>query len=153
MLESLRQLVADFRVGRKRTQFADNDYRLAAAALLIHIISLDGEPSDIERQKLQTLLESRFGLEPDAAQDLVREAAFAEGEAISLDRFTNQISRAVGPEGRLRIIEMMWELVYADARASEFEDSVVERAAALLGIGAEACHELRQRVHQARFTP
>ena len=108
MLESLRQLVADFTVGRKRMQFADNDYRLAAAALLIHVISLDGEPSDVERQKLQTLLEYRFGLEPDAAQDLIRAATFAEGEAISLVRFTSQISRAVSPEGRLLIIEMMW---------------------------------------------
>jgi membrane carboxypeptidase/penicillin-binding protein len=57
----------------------------------------------------------------------------AEGEAVDLYRFTSVIMRSVNEEGRLRIIEMMWELVYADGQVSEFEDNVVWRAADLLG--------------------
>ncbi|TAK46861.1 MAG: TerB family tellurite resistance protein [Xanthobacteraceae bacterium] len=153
MLESLRQLIAEFTSGRRPAQFADNDYRLAATALLIHVISLDGEPSEDERAKLQALLEYRFDLDAEAARELIREAAFIEGEAIDLDGFTSQINRAVSRDGRLRIIEMMWELVYADDRASEFEDSVVERAATLLGISTADQDALRETVLRGRIDP
>lgn len=153
MLESLRHLIAGFTLGRKPALFADDDYRLAATALLIHVISLDGEPSEAERAKLQALLEYRFDLDAEAARELIREATFIEGEAIDLDRFTSQINRAVSHDGRLRIIEMMWELVYADDRASEFEDSVVERAATLLGIAAAEREALKETVLRGRIDP
>ena len=44
--------------------------------------------------------------------------------------------RSVDEAGRLRIVEMMWELVYADGQVSEFEDNVVWRAADLLGVSS-----------------
>jgi uncharacterized tellurite resistance protein B-like protein len=54
--------------------------------------------------------------------------------------------RTVNEEGRLRIIEMMWELVYADGQVSEFEDNVVWRAADLLGISSRDRIDLKHRV-------
>jgi uncharacterized tellurite resistance protein B-like protein len=45
-----------------------------------------------------------------------------------------------------RIIEMMWELVYADGQVSEFEDNVVWRAADLLGISSRDRIELKHQV-------
>ena len=49
-------------------------------------------------------------------------------------------------QGRLRIVEMMWELVYADGRVSEFEDNVVWRAADLLGVSSRDRIDLKHRV-------
>jgi uncharacterized tellurite resistance protein B-like protein len=54
--------------------------------------------------------------------------------------------RSVNEEGRLRIIEMMWEVVYADGQVSEFEDNVVWRAADLLGISSRDRLDLKHRV-------
>ena len=54
--------------------------------------------------------------------------------------------RSVNEEGRLRIIEMMWELVYADGQVSEFEDNVVWRAADLLGVSSRDRIDLKHRV-------
>ena len=115
-------------------KFDDTDYRLAATALLIHVISLDGEPSAVEQHKLHSLLESHFGLDPGTADQLIASATLVEGEAVDLYHFTSVIMRSVDEKGRLRIIEMMWELVYADGQVSEFEDNVVWRAADLLGV-------------------
>jgi uncharacterized tellurite resistance protein B-like protein len=53
--------------------------------------------------------------------------------------------RSVDEEGRLRIIEMMWELVYVDGEVSEFEDNVVWRAADLLGVSSRDRIELKRR--------
>ena len=60
----------------------------------------------------------------------------AEGDAVDLYHFTSVIMRSVNEEGRLRIVEMMWELVYADGQVSEFEDNVVWRASDTSGTPA-----------------
>jgi uncharacterized tellurite resistance protein B-like protein len=113
--------------------------------LLIHVISLDGEPSDVEKRKLHSLIESRFGLDPGTADRLIASATLVEGQAVDLYRFTSVIMRSVNEEGRLRIIEMMWELVFVDGQVSEFEDNVVWRAADLLGISSRDRIDLKHR--------
>jgi uncharacterized tellurite resistance protein B-like protein len=60
--------------------------------------------------------------------------------------------RTVNEEGRLRIVEMMWELVYADGKVSEFEENVVWRAADLLGVASRDRIDLKHRV-AARLVP
>src|SRR5882757_7187589 len=148
MLDGLRQFIADVvSPNAHETQsFDDTGYRLAATALLIHVISLDGQPSEIERRKLHSLLESHFRLDPGTADRLIASATLVEGEAVDLYHFTSVIMRSVNDEGRLRIVEMMWELVYADGQVSEFEDNVVWRAADLLGISSRDRIELKHRV-------
>ncbi|MBN8968675.1 MAG: TerB family tellurite resistance protein [Rhizobiales bacterium] len=148
MLEKLRTFISDMVApgAQPRRAFDDNDYRLAAAALLIHLISLDGEPSTLEKRKLHTLLEYRFDLDPGTAAALIRDAMLVEGEAVDLYHFTSVIMRSVNEEGRLRIVEMMWELVYVDGNVTEFEDNVVWRAADLLGISQRDRINLKRRI-------
>ena len=148
MLDGLRQFISDIVSPGEHLDrtFDDTGYRLAATALLIHVISLDGEPSDIEKRKLHGLLETRFGLDPGTADQLIASATLVEGEAVDLYHFTSVIMRSVDEEGRLRIIEMMWELVYVDGEVSEFEDNVVWRAADLLGVSSRDRIELKRRI-------
>jgi uncharacterized tellurite resistance protein B-like protein len=154
MLDGLRQFIADVvspHADGSRA-FDENGYQLAATALLIHVISLDGEPSEVERRKLHSLIESRFGLDPGTADQLIKSATLAEGEAVDLYHFTSVIMREVDEEGRLRIVEMMWELVFADGTVSEFEDNVVWRAADLLGISSRDRIDLKHLVGGRRST-
>lgn len=155
MLDKLRHFISDVvsPAAHENRTFADNDYRLAATALLIHVISLDGEPSETEKRKLHALLEYRFDLDPGTADKLIADATLVEGEAVDLYHFTSVIMRAVNEEGRLRIIEMMWELVFADGHVSEFEDNIVWRAADLLGISSRDRLNLKHRVADSRLTP
>jgi uncharacterized tellurite resistance protein B-like protein len=148
MLDGLRQFIADVvsPTAHDARAFDDTGYRLAATALLVHVISLDGEPSEIEKRKLHGLIESRFGLAPGAADQLIASATLVEGEAVDLYHFTSVIMRSVNDEGRLRIVEMMWELVYADGQVSEFEDNVVWRAADLLAVSSRDRIDLKHRV-------
>jgi uncharacterized tellurite resistance protein B-like protein len=77
---------------------------------------------------------------------LIASATRVEGEAVDLYHFTSVIMRQVDAEGRLRIVEMMWELVYADGQVNEFEDNVVWRAADLLGVSSRDRIDLKHRV-------
>ena len=130
--------------------FDDTGYRLAATALLIHVVSLDGEPSEREKRKLHGLIETHFGLDRGGADKLIASAMLVEGEAVDLYHFTSVIMREVNEEGRLKIVEMMWELVYADGRVSEFEDNVVWRAADLLAVSSRDRIELKHSVAARR---
>jgi uncharacterized tellurite resistance protein B-like protein len=147
MLDGLRQFIADIvSPDAQDRAFDETDYRLAATALLVHVVSLDGEPSAIEKRKLHSLIESRFKLDPGTADRLIASAMRVEGEAVDLFHFTSVIMRSVDEEGRLKIVEMMWELVYADGQVSEFEDNVVWRAADLLGVSSRDRIDLKHRV-------
>ena len=150
MLDGLRQFIADIvSPDAQDRAFDETDYRLAATALLVHVVSLDGEPSAIEKRKLHSLIESRFKLDPGAADRLIASAMRVEGEAVDLFHFTSVIMRSVDEEGRLKIVEMMWELVYAD-QVSEFEDNVVWRAADLLGVSSRDRIDLKHRVAEKK---
>ena len=155
MLDGLRQFIADVvsPTAHGNRAFDDTGYRLAATALLVHVISLDGEPTELEKRKLHTLIESSFGLDRGTADQLIASATLVEGEAVDLYHFTSVIMRSVNEEGRLRIVEMMWELVYADGQVSEFEDNVVWRAADLLGISSRDRIDLKHRVAERQSVP
>src|SRR6202035_2782360 len=103
MLDGLRQFIADVVSPATHAPrvFDDAGSRLAATALLVHVISLDGEPSKAEQRKLHSLIESRFGLDPGSADQLIASATLVEGEAVDLYHFTSVIMRSVDEAGRL----------------------------------------------------
>ena len=82
--------------------FDETDYRLAATALLVHVVSLDGEPTAIEKRKLHSLIESHFKLDRGTADRLIAYATRVEGEAVDLYHFTSVIMRSLDEEGRLK---------------------------------------------------
>lgn len=155
MLDKLRHFISEVvsPAAQENRSFDETGYKLAATALFVHVISLDGEPSDTEKRKLHDLIETRFGLDPGTADKLIASATQVEGEAVDLYHFTSVIMRSLNDEGRLRIVEMMWELVYADGRVSEFEENVVWRAADLLGISSRDRIELKHRVAGTQAAP
>src|SRR5438045_9604526 len=149
MFEGFRRFVSELSGGDKHpSQFDDNDYRLAAAALLVHAAAIDGTVSDIERDALHTVIKRRFGLDDLDTDRLLAEAAQAEQEAIDLYHFTSQINRTLDEEGRRRVVEMMWEIVYADRHVGEFEENLIWRAADLLGVSSRERIELRHKVSE-----
>ncbi len=147
MFESLKNFVAEFvEGGKEQSHFADNDYRLAAVALLVHAATIDGEISPSERDKLQSVVKRRFSLDDALAGELIDKATAAEHESVDLYHFTSLLNRVLDEEGRGRVIEMMWEIVYADGRRDELEDNLLWRAADLLGVSPRHRIELRQRI-------
>ncbi|MGE0522594.1 MAG: TerB family tellurite resistance protein [Variibacter sp.] len=150
MLESLRKLFSDLSGGESGRTFDEGDYRVAVAALLVHIVGIDGAVTEAERTRLHAILKSRFDLDEARTAALVDEATQAEGEAVDLYHFTRLINRSLDEEGKKRIIEMMWEMIYADHHVNEFEDNVVWRVADLLGVSSRERIGLRQQVEAAQ---
>ena len=147
MFESFKSFIAEFVDGKKHPdQFAEDDYRLAAAAMLVHAAAIDGEMSQSERDKLHAVIMQRFALDDATTDELITKATAAEHEAVDLYHFTHQLNRALDDDGRAKIVEMMWEIVYADGQRDELEDNLIWRAADLLGVSAHERIALRRRV-------
>jgi uncharacterized tellurite resistance protein B-like protein len=147
MFERFRKFLSDVAEGGKHpAHFDHNDYRLAAAALLVHTAEIDGNMAEAERRKLHDLLQRRFELSEADTQALISDATEAEHEAIDLYHFTTVINRSLKENDRLRIVQMMWEIIYADGRVSEVESNLIWRAADLLGISSRDRIELGRRV-------
>jgi uncharacterized tellurite resistance protein B-like protein len=147
MFERFRKFLSDVAEGSKHpAHFDHNDYRLAAAALMVHTAEIDGNMAEAERRKLHDLLQRRFELSEAETQVLISEATEAEHEAIDLYHFTTVLNRSLTENDRLRIVQMMWEIIYADGRVSEFESNLIWRAADLLGISSRDRIELGRRV-------
>ena len=92
------------------------------------------------------MLKSRFALDDAATDELIDVGTLAENEAVDLYRFTSLINRSLDEQGRLGIVEMMWEVVFADGRVNEFEDNLMWRVADLLGVSSRDRIALRRRV-------
>jgi uncharacterized tellurite resistance protein B-like protein len=151
MFSAFRKFLSDCTTGDKHpSRFADDDYRLAASALLVHAAAIDGEVSPVERDRLHAVIKRSFELDEETTNELVSEAMAAEQDAVDLYHFTSLLNRSLNEDGRRRIIEMMWEIVFADGRVTEFENNLLWRAADLLGISSRERILLRQQVAGAR---
>lgn len=147
MFQSFKNFVTEFIDGGKPPgQFGEDDYRLAAAALLVHCAAIDGDVSAQEREALRAVIKRRFALDDAATDELIEKATAAEHEAVDLYHFTHRLNRALDAEGRAKVIEMMWEIVYADGKRDELEDNLLWRAADLLGVAPRERIALRRRI-------
>lgn len=150
MFGSFRKMMADLVDGEKSPHtYAEDDYRLAAATMLVHTASIDGNISDAERARLHDVLKQRFNLDDAATDRLVEEATEADQNAIDLYSFTSKLNRSLDDAGRARLVEMMWQIVYADGAVTEFEDNLIWRAADLLHVSRDQRIALRTRVAEA----
>ena len=147
MFNELKALFAELTGGTKHpARFGPDDIRVAAAALMVHVATLDGDLTPTERGKLRDLLKTRFKLDEAATAELIEAAVAADREAIDFYQFTSLLMRMLDEEQRRRIIAMMWEMVFADGSVTEFEDNVIWRVADLLGVSNRERIELRRAV-------
>jgi uncharacterized tellurite resistance protein B-like protein len=125
-------------------RFADE--HVAAAALMVEAARLDGAFEPAERQRIRELLERRFHLPSEMAGRLLEQAEHTATESVAWQGFTRAIKEALAPEERIGIIEMLWEVAYADGELHDYEASLLRRVAGLLYVDDKASGEARLRV-------
>jgi uncharacterized tellurite resistance protein B-like protein len=147
MLDALKRFVEEVTGADTPTRTLDEgDYRLAAVALLIHVANSDGRVDLAERRKLQTIIKERFGLDAPAAARLTAAAEQSDRQAVDFYHFTSVLKRALDEDGRLKIVEMLWDIAFADGVVHELEENTIWRIAELLGVSTRERVLLRQKV-------
>lgn len=126
--------------------YSPDDPRVAAAALMFHLVDADGVREDAETARLRELLQEAFGVEGKELRDLIEAGERADRQSIDLYAFTSVLKRSFDSRERCEFIEIMWEIAYADGERHELEDNIVWRIAELIGVDSKERIALRRRV-------
>jgi uncharacterized tellurite resistance protein B-like protein len=133
-------------VARRDDGFSDDGLRLAAAALLVRVATVESAKLANKRANLHAVIKRRFRLDDTTAAQLIAQATEADRQAVDLYSFTSRLARSLDEEGRRRIIEMMWEIVHVGGPVGDLEQNFVWRAADLIGVPARERIALRRRI-------
>ncbi len=107
---------------------------LATAALLAEVMRIDGEITDRERTIALNAIRSKLGLAQHESDELLELAREEVRQATDYFQFTSLINRHFTQEQKVRVIELMWHVAYADARIDDHELHLIRRIADLLHV-------------------
>ena len=110
----------------------DDKLHLAAAALLVEGACMDDNFDEVERLHITKLLRRQFDLSIEETNTLINEAAQTVQEAGQIYGFTRTIKDRYDERNRIKIIEMLWEVAFADGNADPFEQNLIQRVAGLI---------------------
>jgi len=133
-------------------RLADNDPKLAVAALLVHLAAVDGTVDDVEKRAVRAALMQHYGMDEDTTRRLIREARQHDAESVDFYHFTSALAQ-LDEAQRIEIVRMMWQVVFADSKNHELEDNMVWRIAELIGVSARQRTVLRNEIAKGATTP
>jgi len=127
------------------TEDMEHALRVATAILLVEIARADFVVEPVERRRLRELLEQQFQL-PDSELDAVLEEAEADADRlVSIQHITRLLNEHYDHAMKRRVIEMMWQLVYADGEKSHYEEHLIRQVADLLYLSQSEFIQARHR--------
>jgi uncharacterized tellurite resistance protein B-like protein len=122
----------------------------AVAALLVQAAYLDGTFGEAERACIESLLADRFSLSTEVLAALMQTAERQGAEAVDNYEFTRTISQQFDHEARVGIVEMLWDVAYADGSVHPYEANLLRRVAGLLYVTDQESGAARKRVVDRR---
>ncbi len=128
----------------------DQEIQLAASALLVESACSDGDFDDDERARITAILQSEFDLNEDETRTMIEEAEQAVQETGQLYGFTKVIKDRYTPEERTRMIELLWQVAFADGNVDMYESNLIQRIAGLIYVSDVDRGRAKKRV-QARL--
>jgi uncharacterized tellurite resistance protein B-like protein len=130
-------------------QAAEHALQLATAVMLVEVMRADATFHPGEREAVLAALREKFALGDDEAARLSELAESAARDATDLFSFTSRINDHFEMPQKLRMVEHMWLVAYADGHLSEHERHVLWRVADLLHVPQGAYVHARLRAQQA----
>jgi uncharacterized tellurite resistance protein B-like protein len=136
------------RVASEDGGHSHDELHLAAAALMVEAARLDGAFDDEERSHIATILQNRFELD-DESVDLLIDAAVGKVDAIpEIYGFTRTIRDNFSHEERIAMLQMLWEVAYADGELHDYEASLLRQVAGLLYVTDQESGAARKRARE-----
>jgi uncharacterized tellurite resistance protein B-like protein len=117
---------------KQKKESLDNK-NILVAALLIHAARIDENYTDIEKEIIKKALVELNNISSDQAENLIKFAEKKEEESNQIVEFTREIKK-FSIEFRLKIIEIIWKIVYSDDTSDNYESNLIRRICGLLYI-------------------
>ena len=118
----------------KDVDLSSQQVRLASAALLIEVATIDQYFDDTEFKKLQVLLTRTFSLTEEEVNELVKLAEKEASESTSLYQFTQLINRHCDDQQKYQLTCNLWQMAYADGVLDKYEEHIIRRITDLIHV-------------------
>lgn len=128
----------------------EHGLRLATAALLFEMLRADDDEHPDERSAIERVLQEQFELSVDETLELSRLADQEAAEAASLYQFTGLINDHFTPEQKVSVVEMLWQVAYADGSLDPYEEALVRKIADLIYVPHRDFIRAKHRVQESR---
>ena len=115
----------------KKNEENINNKNILITALLIHAAKIDDNYTDVEKEIIKKALISLNAITPNDAEELLKKAEKIEQESNQIVAFTREIKKN-SMEFRLKIIEILWKIVYSDGSSDSYESNLIRRVCGLL---------------------
>jgi len=110
-----------------------NNKNVLITALLIHAAKIDDNYTDVEKKIIKKALISLNTVTSSEAEELLKKGEKIEQESNQIVAFTREIKKN-SMEFRLKIIEILWKIVYSDGSSDSYESNLIRRVCGLLYI-------------------
>ena len=118
---------------KKKEEKDPNNKNVLIIALLIHAAKIDENYTDEEKKIVTRSVADLFNISSEEAEKLVADAEKKEQESNQIVEFTKEIKK-YSMESRLKIIEVIWKIVYSDGTSDDYESNLIRRICGLLYI-------------------
>ena len=108
--------------------------QLASAALMVEMLHADEKVTSEEDSKLRELIKQRFELKDTEIEDLIELAHNEKHEATDYFSFTSLLNEHYTQQQKMKLVEDLWQLAYADDQLDKYEEHLIRRLADLLHV-------------------
>ena len=115
----------------KKNEENINNKNILVAALLVHAARIDDNYTDVEKEIIKKALINLNKITPNEAEELLKKAEKIEQESNQIVAFTREIKKN-SMEYRIKIIEILWKIVYSDGSSDSYESNLIRRVCGLL---------------------
>ena len=123
-----------------------DEVEIAVAALLVEAACSDGDFDGEERKSIKGILGSYYKLSDEKIESLILEAEDVVQDSAQIYGFTKLVKDTYENDRRIELIEMLWEVVFADGKADAFEQNLIQRVAGLIFVSDKDRGLARKRV-------
>ena len=124
---------------------SQEERNLAAVALLVEAAMMDERFEESERRHIVELAKSRFDLSDAEAEELLEAALTKVADSSQLFGFTRVVNARFEYEERIDLMEMLWQVAYADGELHDYESNLMRRIAGLIHVTDRDSGEARKR--------
>ena len=125
---------------------ADSRVELAAAVLMIEISLADSSIDDHELAVIKQALVDRYHIGEEQVDELIDLARREVDHAVSLHEFTRMLNDNLDAPEKIQVIELLWQVAFADAVLDKYEEYYIRKIADLLDISHKDYIKTKHRV-------
>jgi uncharacterized tellurite resistance protein B-like protein len=106
--------------------------RISTATLLIEVCRADFQEEKSELDRMRHLIAEQFSLNDAELDELMLQARESADKLVSLQHITRLLNEQFDVSMKIRVVEMMWQVVYADGVKHHYEEHLIRQVSELL---------------------